>query len=360
MATDINRATLAKAARGAYGRWSFRGTPPEIQAGYFTRRPDGWEISSRLRAMVTFDYLNLVEDVYPSLLTNTTAMDLIMCRNVLIYFSEATSRAVVERLHQSLVEGGWLIVGHVEPSHALFAQFAVRSFADAVIYQKAPPAPRPSKFPAPTPRRPSPPPAAARSPFLPPSNPRPWPAPAPAPSVTARRTPADVRAPDSALQEAMALWQSGEVEAALARLEALAQAFPGDEQAPYLAAKIQASRLQLDSAEKWIALALERAPLSAPTHYLRGLIHQERGQAEQALMAYRRSTYADPGFALGHYALGVQCQRLGQSDRALKALDIVTRLLAGQPRDASVPEGDGLSVGRLIELAALQREFIRA
>ena len=91
LATDINRQALVKAQRGVYSQWSFREVPPDVQATFFTRRGREFDIVPRLRERVTFAYLNLVEDTYPSLLTHTHTMDLILFRNVLIYFRPAAA-----------------------------------------------------------------------------------------------------------------------------------------------------------------------------------------------------------------------------------------------------------------------------
>jgi chemotaxis protein methyltransferase CheR len=136
LATDINRSALANAQKGVYGAWSFRETSPQFQAEYFDAVERKFVIKPSLRAMVTFAYLNLVEDRYPSMFTNTQAMDLIFCRNVLIYFSEATNRGVVERLGQCLTPGGWLVVGHAEPSQLMFRSFTVHNFPGTILYQK--------------------------------------------------------------------------------------------------------------------------------------------------------------------------------------------------------------------------------
>jgi len=110
LATDINPQFLRKAAKGIYGAWSFRDTPGWIRERYFTKRQDGrFEIQPRIRRRVTFSYLNLAEDAYPSLVNSTNAMDVILCRNVLMYFAQERARKVVDNLHRSLVDGGWLI-----------------------------------------------------------------------------------------------------------------------------------------------------------------------------------------------------------------------------------------------------------
>ena len=84
LATDINSRSLQQGRRGIYGKWSLRGTSELAAASYLTRLGDRFEVVPRIRAMVTFYRLNLVENLYPSPSTNTHAMDLILCRNVLL------------------------------------------------------------------------------------------------------------------------------------------------------------------------------------------------------------------------------------------------------------------------------------
>src|SRR6266478_6447425 len=72
-------------------------------------RGDRFVLEDRLRRRVAFEYLNLALDVYPSFGTGTWGMDVILCRNVLIYFDRETVRNVAWRLHEALAPGGWLI-----------------------------------------------------------------------------------------------------------------------------------------------------------------------------------------------------------------------------------------------------------
>ncbi|HEY6838762.1 MAG TPA: protein-glutamate O-methyltransferase CheR [Geobacteraceae bacterium] len=119
-ATDINPRALARAREGIYGEWSFRTTPAWVRNGYFRRRSDGkLEVIPEIRTMVEFAYLNLADDVYPLLFNNTNAMDLILCRNVLMYFAPELAQKVVSRFHRCLVAGGWLVVSPCEISPQL-------------------------------------------------------------------------------------------------------------------------------------------------------------------------------------------------------------------------------------------------
>src|SRR6266436_6835574 len=137
-ATDINARFLHKAAAGTYGEWSFRNAPAGLKERYFNRTADGrFAIVPEIKKLVTFAHLNLVDDFYPSLTTDTNAMDVIFCRNVLMYFAPFQISKVIGELHHALVEGGWLAVSPSEASYALFPQFVTVNFSGAILYQKS-------------------------------------------------------------------------------------------------------------------------------------------------------------------------------------------------------------------------------
>jgi chemotaxis protein methyltransferase CheR len=354
LGTDINRASLEQAQRGTYRSWSFRGVDQATQSGYFARSGDEYRIAPEISRMVTFSYLNLVGDAYPSLATNTTSMDLVLCRNVLIYFGAQAIEGVLGRLHDSLCEGGWLVSGPADTSANGYAGFEVRAFPDAIVYRRpersptAPSAARPRKAPPPEPAAPAPPKLRPK--------PRPVPMHRPAPPAAPSVHPAEP-SPDAV--EAFALWRSGhDADAASERLSLLADAAPTDPWPAYLLGKVCANERRLDEALEWADRALERDGVFAPAHYLRGLILDERGDLRAATDAVRRCVFLDPGFALGRYALAGFLARLGETERAIKTIESVIHAVGESPREADVPEGDGLTAGRLLELAAVQRGLL--
>ncbi|HEY4487538.1 MAG TPA: protein-glutamate O-methyltransferase CheR, partial [Candidatus Paceibacterota bacterium] len=137
LATDINPDFLQRASAGRYGEWSFRSSPAWIKDRYF-RKISGsrYEILPHLKKMVTFSYLNLAADTYPSLINNTNAMDVILCRNVLMYFAPAQVKKARQNFYRALVPDGWLIVSAVETSPLLFDDFSTVSFPGALLYRK--------------------------------------------------------------------------------------------------------------------------------------------------------------------------------------------------------------------------------
>ena len=137
LATDINRDKLRRAREGVYSAWSFRGVERRVQETYFQLNDQKqFTISEKIKRMVTFEYLNLVGDPFPSLANNTNAMDIILCRNVTIYFTPAVTRQVLANFHACLTDGGWLIPGASEPNMVSYEEFEPRNFPRAVIYQR--------------------------------------------------------------------------------------------------------------------------------------------------------------------------------------------------------------------------------
>jgi len=137
LATDINPRFLQKAAAGVYGEWSFRESPSWFKERYFTRTQDGrFAVDPQIRNCVSFAPMNLAPRLLSFAATDTNAMDVIFCRNVLMYFTPAHARKVVENLRDALTDNGWLAVSPTECSQALFSRFVAVNFPDTILYRK--------------------------------------------------------------------------------------------------------------------------------------------------------------------------------------------------------------------------------
>ncbi len=309
LATDINPVFLRKAAEGEYGDWSFRATPDWIRARYFKRKRDGrYALHPRIRNKVTFSYLNLAEDVYPALSNNTHAMDVIFCRNVLMYFTAERARAVVENFNRALVDGGWLVVSPAEASGILFSRFANAAFAGAALYRKSADADAPrlvSLVPAPAPE------------------PEPW------------------RPLPQALPEAAAVPATASLAAA-----------PRGPGTPAQAARDCASQGRLDEAAARCREAIAADKLNPAGHYLLAAIQQEQGYNDDAMQSLKRALYLDPDFVLAHFALGNLYRSQGRHREARRHFEHAQALLRNHPTDEVLPESEGLTAGRLGEIIA--------
>jgi chemotaxis protein methyltransferase CheR len=311
LATDINPQFLRKAVAGVYGLWSFRDTPAELRDRYF--RPAGkdqFELSAEIRRMVTFATLNLVDDSYPSIMKGISALDVIFCRNVLMYFTPEQTAKVARRFFDSLVDGGWLLTSPVEASPLLNAQFTALSFPGATCYRKDMP--------------------ALSFETLKPETSVPTPAPHPATPISA---------PTSRPQPTPAV-------------EASTNA-PGNAGAMAQRAASYANQGQLTEALDWCQQAIAADRLNANPYYLLAMIQQEMGDLTGAEHALRQALYLAPEFVLAHFALGNLAREQGHTTLARKHFANVQSLLSAYPPDEIVPESDGMSASRLLDIARL-------
>lgn len=133
-ASDINQQVLSKARKGQYRESAFRATPPQLREKYFTREADGsWRITDDIRNRVSFGRLNLYDEARVTLLGH---LDVIFCRNVIIYFDDASKKHVVTNFYNRLIEGGYLLLGHSESLISLSTQFKLRHLKNDMVYQK--------------------------------------------------------------------------------------------------------------------------------------------------------------------------------------------------------------------------------
>jgi chemotaxis protein methyltransferase CheR len=133
-ASDLNQLVLGKARKGLYRESAFRSTSPAMREKYFVREAEGsWRIRDEIRNRVSFGRVNLYDEPRVSLLGH---LDVIFCRNVIIYFDDSSKRIVVNNFYNRLIEGGYLLLGHSESLISLSTQFKLRHLKNDMVYQK--------------------------------------------------------------------------------------------------------------------------------------------------------------------------------------------------------------------------------
>ncbi|OJT00308.1 CheR family methyltransferase [Marinobacter nauticus] len=132
IATDISKSVLEVARRGEYEMIAIgRGLSPERQQQFFSPSANGgWQIKPQIKAMVEFKELNLLERYMLG------KFDIIMCRNVLIYFSADLKKDILTRLHGALNPGGYLILGASESLNGLPDLYEMVQCHPGIIYRK--------------------------------------------------------------------------------------------------------------------------------------------------------------------------------------------------------------------------------
>jgi chemotaxis protein methyltransferase CheR len=292
LATDINPRFLAKAEAGVYSEWSFRGVPGWLRDRYFSPAPDKkLAIDPGVKNLVHFGYLNLAEDVYPSFHNHTNAMDVIFCRNVLMYFTPGHQRRVVAALHGCLVEGGYLVVNPAEARSSMLPMFAMENMGGVLLFRK-------TSEPARVECRPG--------------------------HVAPASEPAAPAAPVTPID-----------------------ASPGEDPLP--AARTCANQGRLEEALRSCQDAIAAGRTNLAAHFLHATICDELGRIEEAVAALGKVLYLDQDFILAHHALGGLYKRLGKRKESRRHLAVALELLAARSRDEIVPESGGMTCGRLEE-----------
>jgi chemotaxis protein methyltransferase CheR len=349
LATDINPHALERGRLGVYSQWSFRDAPPWLM-DYFTKRQDGkYEIIRRIRKMVQFSYLNLAEDSYPSLLNNTNAIDIIFCRNVMLYFEPALIEMVTARFHRALRDGGWLFVSPTEVAHRSFDGFMCRRFPGALAYEKGcedkirirhlPAAPLPSATDT-----------AACGVHLPVASPPPVHlTPATSEGVESQAT-ADGTPLLDAFQEACELYREGSYEQAADKAREFLSSGVRSADAMELLARAYANLGRFAEARRSCEEAIAADRLRAHTHYLLSIILQEQGHPEEAAAALNRTLYIDHDFLLAYFALGNLHLQRGRKKEAQRNFANALRLLESRDPHEILPDAEGMTAGRLVEI----------
>jgi chemotaxis protein methyltransferase CheR len=131
--TDISQRVLQHARRAVYGKSAFRTTDEKYVRRFFVEQDDGLKICDEIRNLVTISHLNLFDTNRMVMLGK---MDLIFCRNVIIYFDLTAKKRVVDSFFNTLYDGGFLLLGHSESLMNVTTQFTLRHFKNDMIYQK--------------------------------------------------------------------------------------------------------------------------------------------------------------------------------------------------------------------------------
>jgi chemotaxis protein methyltransferase CheR len=351
LATDINPRILRKAITGEYGQWSFRSAPPWLKEKYFHRKATGkYEIIPEIKRMVKFEYLNLAEDIYPSSLNNTNAMDIIYCRNVLMYFTQDRFRQVARALYNSLIQGGYLVVSASELSVQNYPQFIPINVPGMVIYQKsslksknrnyhtiAETLPESDLFQmTPKPRQVIE--SVKTHSFEINHN-----------NLNTEEIPKHI---NSIYEESLKLYSQGNYTDVIANLQKEDQTADGQ----ILLIRAFANQGKLSEAIKICEKAIAANKIDPRIHYLHATILQENCQPGEAVTSLKRAIYLEPDFVLSYYSLANIYQRLGNERKAKKYYDIVLSILNKCGREDILYESEGLTAGRFMEIinAAIQ------
>lgn len=331
LGTDVSPRLLARARLARYGRWSLRRVPEGIPTRFLRDSGGLVEVGDEVRRVVSFRRHNLIAERPP-----LSSCDLVVCRNVLIYFETALARRVVGELVGAVRPGGWLILGSTESPLAAGFEVEPVEVDGATLFRRTAPGETHRDT-------------------------RAWPAPhrerththprsraaekrdtrggvSPSPAGTARPpvspTPA-VSAPAASAPD---------VSAPPAETSPRAPG-PGAAASPYHRALAAAEGGRLDEA---LALAREAAAdLAAPAHLLLALLAETAGDDDAALAAVRRALYLDPDDPLAHATLARLHARAGRDDEARRSRANALAALGGRDDGELLPGPSPITAGAL-------------
>ena len=320
LGTDINDSFLKAARQARFGKWALRSMPEEQRRLYFVDAgKEQWEVRREFRSLVRFERHNLLSLLDGTSPLELTDFDLILCRNVLIYFHPETVTQIVGALRDRLDDDGWMLLGHAEPNPVFSAMMKTLNLPGTVAYRReAGAAPVPVLAPLQTKTT-----LQDWKPFLP--EPRP-----------------EAPAPRSALPR-------------LAKIPHKTSPVPASQAAGDLLGDIRtrANAGDFASAADLCRKALTTEPLNAALHFYQGLVLRALGRPDEAEKSFLKSLYLDKNFAMAHYHLGLLLIAEGRSAPGRRSLTHAAQSVAALADDCPLDEGDGVTARELRDLVRI-------
>lgn len=336
--TDINHRSLKKARSGSYNARALRVMEPAQIKRYFLPEGSGYRLRPEIASRVQFAHLNLQTDTYPSSDHGTDNVDLIFCRNVMIYFSLPTVRQILKRFHDCLSEARYLFLGHSESLASITNAFDRVSCEGGFFYRRAE-----SRRTQTQPRAPS-----SASPSQPPILPQRGRPSTVAPRPTARverpepKTPTTINLEET-LNAAKDAFRREDFQTASQKYDIVLRQDPAHIEALLGKGFIAANNAEYDLALDYCRRVLTADDLTVPAYYLQGLVLELREDLVAAIQEYRKAILLEMDFVMPHFNLSKIYQRLGRNKDARRELLNTRRLLEQLPAEVLVPHSGGLS-----------------
>jgi chemotaxis protein methyltransferase CheR len=336
LATDIDNRALKKAREGVYGSWSMRVIEKSYLNRYFNKIGNSYLIREEVKSLVDFSHLNLQTDLFPVSDGEFRELDVIFCRNVMIYFSLATTRRIVEKMAASLVPDGLMFLGHAETLFQISSQFERHTHGGGFYYREKkgqgallarPLTVAPT---VPAPRKPQQPAGLPGTPL-------------PTPAVAVKVHQAHEPDVEGLFQKAQVLFEAEKFEEASALLADVVRHRPDHTGALVIKGFIKANNGSFDESLKLCQQALDVDDLLAEAYFLKGLVLDMTDRADEAVKEYRKAILLKMELVMSHYYLGRLYFRLGRENDAVRELRNTLKMLEKGVKEGVIPFSGGLS-----------------
>lgn len=355
--TDVNRQFLKIAEQGIYTSWSLRETPEEIIRDYFIDRPNNrFELLPRIRRQVRFSRLNFADSDYKKILGYPKPMDVIFCRNVLMYHDAMSRRHVINCLAELIEDNGWLITGPAESGFVDLSTLTPVRFSHATFFRKGP-ARKAEKYPLTHGNKPQ---LQTPAPNAPSLNPA---------SRPPNRRITDIKKIDTPLsaqgiyEAAVSDYERGDYREASQKLSRILEngRFRNDSflmrtDSTILLAHCYANLGDFKKAESWCRIAIESEKLNPELYFLLSSIYQAVNDSEAAIRSLKRAIYLDPYFVMAHFQLGLLLKQKDRHEDSRKRFSNTIALLKTKDPEEILPHSEGMTAGRMLKTV---QSFVR-
>lgn len=341
--TDLCEHRLGRATRAVYTKWSMRGLDDAGRRRYFHENGPTFHLLDEHRD-ARFRPLNLAGDRYGQPGQELSNLDLILCRNVLIYIAPAVVTAVFARLVASLRVGGWLMVAASDPQPDAELGLDVVVTGSGLLYRRPDLAARDAETPG-----------------------RRWhDAPLPLPIVVSAApvrlkvaaTPLRATTPLTDREQATRAYGGAAYERAVALTETIIASGRDDPSTWVMLARAHANRGDLSFAAQACSRGIARYPDAPELHVVQSAIDAQRERFRAAAEGARRALYLDRTLAVAQLALGTALLRAGDEIAADRALRAAERMLAPLSPADIVPASDGASAFDLLSAVRAHRAIL--
>jgi len=302
IATDINLNSLSKAREAIYGEWSFRETDISFKNKYFDMiEPNQYKLKEEIKKSVTFTYLNLADEIYAIDNNLIQDVDIIFCRNVLMYFSEEQAKKIVDRYYKILNSKGWLVVA---PSESLFlnkTEFISTNINKTFLYGKAEEKKQNKTY---------------------------------FDSIILNESKCIEK------DEIYKTLEKSSTESTKAKV--IEYKVDYEEQC-----RIKANEGDLEKALLFCKEAIKQNKVNPIYYHLLASIEQELGNINNAIDALKKAIYLDSNFIMAYFDLGNLFLKIGKNKEAIKNFDNANMLLQGFQEEQNIPSTESITAGML-------------